>query len=209
MGFWDRLLGGSEDDRRMEHDLREQLAHSLVGMGASVMEAVALAETCIATAKEEARKAGTLRLPSNSGDRLLEQEPTDPNLAREFQNKRREGVTDEDIRRYWNMRDLERRALEQMYRGILYATWKAARAEGRSDEEAARHARKFHAYWGVPDDTRVTRDDDRPLPLELMKREDAWFTKERATNPEELKQRMARSTSYNALIREEIRAGHL
>ena len=42
MGFWDRLLGGSEDDRRMEHDLREQLAHSLVGMGASVMEAPSL-----------------------------------------------------------------------------------------------------------------------------------------------------------------------
>jgi hypothetical protein len=169
MGFWDRLLGGSEDDRRMEHDLREQLAQSL----------------------------------------LLERERADPNVAREFQAKRQEGVTDEDIRWYWNMRDLERRAMEQMYRAILYAAWKSARAEGRSDEEAARHARKFHPYWGDPDDTRLARDDNRPLPVELMKRKNAWFEKERATNPEGLELRLARSSSYNALIRAEIRAGRL
>ncbi len=209
MGFWKALLGGNEDDRRIEREIQEHIAESLVAIGAPVTEAAPLARACIEAAKEESRKQGTQRLPPNYGDLLLQQEKMNTSVAQELQKKRQERVSDDDIRWYWNMRELERRAMEQMYRAILYATWKSARTEGRSDEEAAVHARKFHAYWGDPDDTRVTLGDDRPLPIELMKRENTWFEREKGMNPRALELRLANSSSYNAVIRAEIRAGRL
>jgi hypothetical protein len=96
-----------------------------------------------------------------------------------------------------------------MYKAILYATWKNAVQDGRTSEQAAIHARKFHPYYGEPDDTRVTSGDDRPLPIELMGREDAWFEKARSQGLDALRQRLQKSSSYNALMRTEIRAGRL
>jgi hypothetical protein len=56
---------------------------------------------------------------------------------------------------------------------------------------------------------RMTSGDDQPLPIELMKRENAWFEEQMRVNPEELQLRLERSSSYNAVIRAEIRAGRL
>ncbi|MFI5398365.1 MAG: hypothetical protein ACHQ9S_22745 [Candidatus Binatia bacterium] len=193
----------------MEREIQEQIAQSLVAMGMPVLDAATVARSCVEAAKEESRKAGPQRLPEKAGAALLQNERKNANIARELQRKRLEGVTDDDIRWYWNMQDLERRAMEQMYQAILYATWKSALEGGRGDKEAAAYARKFHVYWGDPGDMRMTSGDDRPLPIELMKRENAWFEEQMRVNPEELQLRLERSSSYNAVIRAEIRAGRL
>lgn len=203
MSFWKSLLGQDESER----DLQERIAFSFAGFGLSLAEAKDMARSCIEAAKEEARKQGSL--PPNAGDTFLREEGTNQRVREWLAKKRREGVRNEDIRWYWNLDDLERRASENMYRAILYATWKDAMREGRTGEEAAVYARKFHPYYGEPDDTRVTSADDRPLPIELMGRENAWFDKQRSRNQDALKQLLQTHSSYNALMRAEIRAGRL
>ena len=203
MPFWKRLLGQDEPER----NLQERIAFSLAGFGLSLAEAKDMASSCIEAAKEEVRKEGSL--PPNAGDTFLREEGTNQRVREWLAKKRRAGVRDEDIRWYWNLDDLERRALEQMYQAILYATWKGAKEEGRTGEEAAVYSRKFHPYYGEPDDTRVTSGDDRPLPIELMGRENVWFDRQRSGDPDALKQLLQRYSSYNALMRAEIRAGRL
>ena len=124
--------------------------------------------------------------------------------------KRREAVTDEDIRVYWNAPELWRRAMDQLHRFLMFSLWKQLIEEGSSEEEAAVHVRKFFPYWGDPDDNRVTSGDDRPLPVELSRREDTWTTKQRQIKGgDALRERCSKSSSYNAIIRAEIRAGRM
>jgi hypothetical protein len=144
------------------------------------------------------------------GDILLERERTDLKLKSQLQKKRLEGVTDNDILWYWNRNDSERRAEENMDRAVMYARFKQyVEDEYRTPEEAAVRIRKYFPYYGDSDDTRVTAGEDRPLPVELMKRVDDWFGKERTENPADFKKRLEQSSSFNALIRVEIRAGRL
>ncbi len=207
MGLLNKLFGGHQS---LDPEVEESLVQVWVQMsGRSVEEAKSLVKTSIQSAKEEARKAGTDKLPSNFGDLLLGRENTDAKLRSEFHNKRLEGVTDNDIRSYWNMNDIERRVLENMQQAMMYSTWKGARETGRTDIEAAVYARKFFPYYGDPQDTRVTSDDDRPLPIELLMRENVWYAKEMNRNPVEFNKRLQEYSSFNALMRAEIRAGRL
>ena len=58
MGFWNRLFGGKDDDLRLEREIQEHVAQSLVLMGMPAIDAASVAHSCIETAKEESRKAG-------------------------------------------------------------------------------------------------------------------------------------------------------
>lgn len=207
MALWKRFFGES---RSLQRRLEQQISQTLAEMtGCSIDEARSIARACIKKAKADARKAGTNALPANSGDILLQRERANPKLAQWLSAKRTEGVRDDDIRWYWNMPDLERRTLETMQEAILFSTWRSARSDGRTPEEAAVHSRKYHPYYGDPSDTKVTWGDDRPLPIELMNREDAWYERECIGDPTAFKNRLEGFSSYNALMRAEIRAGRL
>jgi hypothetical protein len=204
MSFWSSLFGGNAQER----DVEAQIVQDLIDGGMPTADAVSVVRSCIDAAKEEIRKEGTQRLPPNYGDVLLQHEKTDPNVAKELAKKRREGVTDEDIRVYWNASELWRRTVDQLGWSLVYSLWKELVNEGRSDKEAAAHVRKYFPYWGDPDDARVTSGDDRPLPVELSRREDAWTSRERERiGDQTFKERCESSSSYNAIIRAEIRAG--
>lgn len=62
--------------------------------------------------------------------------------------------------------------------------------------------------FGNPDDTTLTSGDDRPLPYELKDRVNTWMHKEMAS-PDEFRRRVEESSTFNALVRSEIRAGRL
>ncbi len=176
----------------------------------STGDALSVVRSCIDTAKKEIRKEGTQRLPANYGDVLLQREKTDANVANELAKKRREGVTDEDIRVYWNASELWRRTTDQLGQFLMYSAWKGLVKEGQSDEEAALHVRRLFPYWGNPDDMSVASGDNRPLPIELSRREDAWTSRERQRiGDQAFQERCQSSSSYNAVIRAEIRAGRL
>jgi hypothetical protein len=210
MSFWSSLFGGNAQERHVEREVQTQIVQDLIDGGMSTGDAVSVVRSCIEAAKEEIRKEGTQRLLPSYGDVLLQREKTDPNVAKELAKKRREGVTDEDIRIYWNASELWRRTVDQLGRSLTYSLWKELVNEGQSDKEAAAYVRKYFPYWGDPDDASVTSGDDRPLPVELSRREDAWTSRERERiGDQAFKERCESSSSYNAIIRAEIRAGRL
>ena len=184
--------------------------HLASAAGTSFEDAMDTVRICIEAKKKEIQKEGPKYVPPNWSTLLLEEERTNPTIKNKLAPVRRDGVTDEDIRRYLDMNELERRTLQYLNEVTLYSAWTAALQAGLSDNRtAAVYARKYLPYYGDPDDTRVTSGDDRPLPLELMLREDAWSDKERNRNPSQFKKRLGEYSSYNAFVRAEIRAGRM
>ncbi len=77
--------------------------------------------------------------------------------------------------------------------------------EGMTDEQAVAELRRGMPIYGDPTDTRHTNGDDRPLPHELKDRVNCWL-QTKMSDPERFRQQLAQATSYNALVRAELRA---
>lgn len=160
-------------------------------------------------AKATSKKDGTANLPLNAGDILLKKETTDPGTRSMLAKKRKEGVRNEDIRWWWNMHDLERCMMveiDNITRGAVYID---GLENGMSFEEAAAKVRKYHPMYGEPNDTSNSSGEDRPLPYELKDRVNAYIEKKRPSGPDDLKKQVEQSSSFNALVRKEIRKGHI
>ena len=74
--------------------------------------------------KADLKSSDSKKLPENYGDILLEQEKINPEIKATLSQKRKEGVTDSDIKNWWNMPVLERTVsmvFENYFKGILYA----------------------------------------------------------------------------------------
>ncbi len=75
-----------------------------------------------------------------------------------------------------------------------------------NEEEAGKRVKKSCPIFGDPDDAHVT-GEDRPLPHELKDRINIYVEKRSQTDPEKLKKEIEGSSSFNALIRKEIKNG--
>lgn len=209
MGIFSRIFGSSSP---LEKELEELHVSSLQDMmGLTLSEAKSAFRAMLKEAKEEAIKEGTLNLPPNFGDILLEKEATDVNIKTMLAKRRREGVQDKDIRWWFNMYDLERRMalkVDDMFRLALLIKY---REEDRLDEsEAVRKVKKTFPIFGDPDDTTHTTGDDRPLPYELKDRINIYIIKKRTqTHKEKFEKEIEGFSTMNALIRNEIKKGNL
>ena len=172
------------------------------GLGPSARE---MAEQWLAMAKEESEAQGTAVVDA---DFYLKVAASRPEVAAKLDAKRRDGVTESDIRWWWNLSDIERRMIELSDDNARGALWMLECDQGLSDEEAGAQVRRFMAVWGDPTDTSRSQGDDRPLPQELHARCIAWSEKQLA-NPEEFKRRLMAFSSCNAMIRAEIREGRV
>lgn len=189
---------------------RRVALHLASAVGTSFEDAMDTVRMCIEAKKKEIQAEGPKYVPPNWSTLLLEAERTNPTIKSKLAPLRRDGVTDDDIRRYHDMNEIERRTLQYLNEVTLYSAWKRAHETGVTDDRmAAVSARKQHPYYGDPDDMRVTSGDDRPLPFELMLREDVWSDEERNRNPSQFKESLEKFSSYNAFVRAEIRAGRL
>jgi len=157
-------------------------------------------------AKKDAEKEGTANLPKNFGDILLEREATDEKIKFMLAKLRKEGVTDKDIKLWWNMNDLERRMIQQEDFMSRFALFLKLREEGLDEKEAAKGVAKRFPIFGDPDDTILGSGEDRPLPYELKDRINIYIQKR---SKEELKKAIEYSTSVNSLIRKAIRKGKI
>lgn len=79
----------------------------------------------------------------------------------------------------------------------------------KAADEAAIQIRKFYPIYGDSNDTTHTTGDDRPLPYELKDRIDVYIEKRVKENSEKYKSEVQQSSTFNALIRKEIKAGNL
>ena len=174
---------------------------------AGIPEPSKMAENLLNEAIKEAKRVA---LPPNAGDKILEKEKADENTHKVLEKKRREGVRDEDIRWWWNLDNLEKMMMlkvDEFHRMALHI--KCRQEDGLSVERAAEQVRKHHPIFGDPEDTTHTQGDDRPLPEELKDRINIYVEKRFANDSEIFKKEVEQSSTFNALVRKEIRVGKI
>ena len=81
--------------------------------------------------------------------------------------------------------------------------------QGISQEEAGVKVKKFRPMYGDPSDTSKSSGDDRPLPFELKDRIDRYIEMCREQGADSFKADLEASSSFNALVRLEMRNGKL
>ena len=196
--------------RSIEGQLKEGCVLGLINMGIPAFQADDMCSIWLREAKDEAKKEGTESLPRNYGDHLLRQEATDPKIQASLVKLRKEGVTDDDIRNWWNRPDLERRLLLKIDENtrmviVIDQCDKMGITKENKDEvldKAEAHVRKYCPFWGDPEGSKRVFGDDRPLPVELRDRINLW--RDRKSLDPSFQKEMDNSTTFNALVRKEI-----
>jgi hypothetical protein len=198
--------------RDWERKIEDQcVAVFQMAVGMSPANAKSTIRDIIGEAREESLKEDIpADLPEKVGDFLLEIESSDETIRSSLAKKREEGVRDEDIRWWFNMDDLERRILlklDDVTRQTLFT--KLREEDGLSEHEAAKGVRKSYPVFGNPDDTTVVTGEDRPLPYELQDRVRSFIKTRMERDPEALKKAIEGSSTFNALIRSEVKEGNI
>ncbi len=207
MGFLSGLFSSQSDYERQLEDTHAQMFQSMMGISAS--EARRTARDMIRDAKEELKRSGAADTPQDYGDQLLQRESTDPSVKEQFARKRQEGVTDSDIRWWWNLPAIERVLIEKVDGLQRYTICLKGSGEGHTPGQAAATLRKFHPMYGDPADTSETTGDDRPLPYELKDRVNSYTQKRFQNDPLAYKKDIENSSTFNALVRRGIRSGQI
>ena len=151
----------------------------------------------------------------HSGDILLKLETTHDEVSQRFSVRRQDGVTDDDIRFWWDLHPLDRGArieFDQFCRSSFYIS---CRKKGMNEDQAGLEVWKAFPMYRYVDDTQEARahmglsDEDRPLPFELKDRVNRYLERAGLRSPEAFKRKANQYTSFNALVRAEIRANRL
>jgi hypothetical protein len=195
---------------QVEKKLEKSFLEMYVVQGFSKSFALKTVKMMLEKAKLESKKEGTANLPPNYGDFLLDKKD-DPKIKSMLDKVRREGANDNDIRTWWNLHDLERRMVVADDDISRLRVFHIRLGDGLKKEEAAARVRKYFAMYGDPEDTSVTQVDDRPLPYELKDRVNIYLEKKNRIDPfgKEFKEEIEASSTFNALVRKEIKKGNL
>ena len=207
----------------VEKALLDQHSQMKSMMGMSSSEAKKMAGDMLDQAIEESKKEGTYYLSQNLGDIILGDARSDnptinkiaESIRQKLPKKKAEGVKDEDVRWWWNLNDIERRIMlkqGEVARLELFISEldkSNESSEEKAADKAAARVRKFHPIYGDPDDITRTTGDDRPLPDELKDRINIYIEKRARENLEKFKNEIEQSSTFNALIRKEIKEGNL
>lgn len=194
----------------IEQQLERQYIPTFQKMGMPPLQAKSIIHDLYKQAENEARNEGSINLPMNMGDILLEKESIDEGIKSMLAKRRKEGVRDEDIRWWMNRHELDRKMMARINDMFKFAMFlKLTKADGLSDDAATTEVKKSFTIFGDPDDTSTSIGDDKPLPSELKYRIDTYIWKRSVSDPEKFKEDMRKSTSFNALIRQELRRGNI
>lgn len=206
-------------DQSLPDTLVQKLTLGLLTRGQSPAEAQRIGVDLATQIVTESAQEQWVPPPSYGDELLAKATGGDPESYRMVSERRAEGVTDDDIRWYWNMDEYERRAdakLEELDRMafMLEGFDLASRGNKRaSNEDLAQagnaHVRRACPIYGHPGDTRNASGEDRPLFPELKRRVDQYRQRRRSLDLPALARDLERSSSFNALIREDLRAGRL
>jgi len=207
-------MGSTSDQHEpladIERELEAHYVHDLHMMGLSPSEARRAFWHIMNEIKEESLKTGTSTLPRDFGDWLLERENTDERVKAMLAKRRTEGVTDQDIRWWWNMHHLQRAVmckLDDLNRHALLTRF--MEGDGLSREDATRKLERYDPLFGEPDEMHADRHMDQPLPYELKERVRRYAQRRSILEPEAFAKDMEESSSLNALIRQELQRGNL
>lgn len=171
-------------------------------MGMSPAEANQNAKEIVQLAVDENKARGLSSYPDNMGQKMMENKDYYDKVVKE-------GVKDEDIIWWWGLDPLEQAVMVKVDDMNKMVSFISSRENGKEEIEAAREVRKYFPTYGDPDDTTHTKGDDRPLPYELKDRINKYVEHRMMNDPDQYKEQIEKSTTMNALIRNEIKAGRI
>jgi hypothetical protein len=189
----------------LEDNLKKHYIEMFLNMGMSASEAKETVSDLLKKAKEQMIANGEDRLPADMAERFI----SDPKLDKQYRKRKNNGVTDDDFRWWYGMTSLERSLMlqiDEMHRMNMFLGFLE---QGKSIDEATDMVFKYHPIFGDSDDTSKKSGDDRPLHAELKDRINIYIEKCAKNDPEQYKKDIENSSSFNALIRKEIKAGNL
>jgi len=207
MGLLSRVLGGSLVIKKTQE--KTYIPQLMEVMDISLPQAQVTFGELLRQARLESSDMKTANLPENYGHLLLEKEASDEKIRAMLERKRREGVRNEDILWWWNMHDLERRMMlkvDEQRRTTEYLRYRQA---GLSKDEAGAQVRKFYPSYGNPDDMTQADPEDTHLPPELKRRIDRYVEMRSERDQGEFRKELELSSTFNAMVRKEIRKGNL
>ena len=108
MGLFSKLFGPSDIQRELEA-FYVPIFQTMMGM--TFAQAKSTFHDLYRQAEREAKKEGTINLPTNLGDILLEKESTRQETKSMLAKRRKEGVQDENIRWWMNRHELDRKMM--------------------------------------------------------------------------------------------------
>jgi hypothetical protein len=205
MGIFSKLFGSSSDIEKQLEALYVPMFQMMMGM--TLTQAKSTFHDLYKQAENEAKNEDSINLPMNLGDILLEKESIDEGIKSMLAKRRKEGVRDEDIRWWMNRHELERKMMTKVDELTGVALLIKLKKDGCSKDEIAMRIKKSRPIYGDPDDTSTSTGDDRPLPFELKDRINIYLEKRSRSDPDSYKKEIENSTSFNALIRKEIKNG--
>lgn len=212
-------MGLFDNYNEIEKGLLEMYSQIFTAIG--LPDAKKVAKTLLNQAIEKSKKEGTYNLPSNFGDIILKKQTTGEPVVekaaeiirRTLPRKRSERVRDADIRWWWNLNDVERNimlAVDEMNR---LSTFTDEYLKYENGEESAKKVWKFHPTYGDPTDKTSfpswVKEEDLPLPFELKDRINIYIEKRAKSDPERYKREVETSSTFNSLVRKEIKAGNI
>lgn len=221
-------MGLFNNYNELEKQLLEHYIQLFSAMG--LPDAKKTAKDMLDKAISESKERKSYYLPSNFGDIILENEkaenPTVEKLAEFFRKtlpaKRAEGARDEDVRWWWNLNDIERRMMlkvDDFHRLALFINAiKNSKSpdKEKAGEEAGKMVWEAHPMYTEIDPSikpekappGLTKED-YCLPIELKDRINVYVEKRGKDDPEGFKKDIEASSTFNALVRKEIKAGKI
>lgn len=207
MGFLSRFRRSVRHPTRRELEQEYAMGFEMTGMPSS--QAQEMARKMVDKAFLEAEQAGELEQPANLGDRLVEGGQAIPELAPKLKMLRNEGVTDADIRWYYNLHPVERRLLRATDQVTQMAAWKTLEEQGKSEEEIVLTLKRNFPWYGDPSDTSQGEGENRPLPIELRDRITRIVERRALEDRESFKIEIQAASTFNAWVRQQMRQGKL
>ena len=187
-------------------------------VGFDAMQARKTAEEMLASVIEECKKDGMYYLYKNLGSAILDDLPIEDEYSRMIAEslkqtlpwKRETGVTDDDIRWWLDMHEIERRLMgktSEIAEIALYT--KLTREDGMTPKDAVHVIRKYHPQYSHKEENEFMTGEDRPLPPELRDRVNKYILRRTSLDYRQYESDLADSSSFNALVRKEIRNKNL
>lgn len=205
-----RLFGRSKE-ARTDDRLVSETVEGLTMFGMPHSQARTMAQELLRTCKRKIADAGGRRTmyDTGGGDGLLSFESRDETIRKFLEVRRSHGATNEDVRRWHNLCELERVMLLEQDQWMLVATFRAVKDQGQPDEQAAKTATKAHARYTAQAEKIGTDGHKDLLPAELKLRVNEYRDRLIAQNPSRLKQEVDEAGDFNALVRAKLATGEL
>ena len=172
MGLFDKLFNIAP---AYPEDVQYELEYATIfeSLGFTRSQARKVAKEMVKKARKMVVDRGQLHEPPNYGDWLLSLANTDAKLKNHLDTVRAEGVTEKDIRDWWNLPPTVRTLVELGNEQNEMTAWLESMRNGMSSKEAMVVVRRLHPIYGIADVSK-NEGDDAPIPYELGSRVTTW-----------------------------------